>query len=570
MTIMSVELKSVGMFGIHFCKLFMEVSEKVASGEEPESLLASDVNNNFVTPKTEKTTFENTNVDVSKMPDYPETKKIWYIFFPLQFVFAWMIPLSFKGFFNVLLVKDLPRLPNSYQCSYFEKRFLGLWNFFEGWRGRLWMSSTCCFWFEWLYSHVIWFIYAVFNVIYPVFLNLYLRELQKPLTDEDRLEFEEYRNILPVDLRPSSDYASMGYRSNDWVIWIWLISLVFSLFLCYVCMSYGTYAQDKIGMKMRVLLSNLIYKKIFKLTERAKRRHDKGRILSYLASDCYRISISQYYVSEVWTAFPIVVGAFYFLVRLLGVYVLFSLIIFVFVVFLLWALSSIIVLLRTKHLKFIDSRMGVMREGLQNILVVKFFNLQSIFLAKIFEIRKNEVKCMRWILALRGTCNTIAYSTPPLMTLCTFIMMHFFGESIDIVVLISALTYFTLLRNPLADIGFYSIDYVISLVSLKRIEKFLMEDEREEQKQDDDFQYAVEIQNGTFSWLEEEKLDENTSTEGLLPQEIEMMEPPFLLKNLNLKIDKGKLIMITGKAKSGISFLSFINKIFLFFFFALK
>ena len=133
--------------------------------------------------------------------------------------------------------------------------------------------------------------------------------------------------------------------------------------------------------------------------------------------------------------------------------------------------------------------------------VIKVYAFENAFLRRLTSIRLDEIALVRRGAYVRAAAVTIAQFGPIFMSLIAFIVLAATGGDLTPENVFSALVLFNLLRFPLMQVPFVGGMIADALVSKRRIEEFLLSDEISDQpEQVDDKKYAVNIDNGEFTW----------------------------------------------------------------------
>ncbi|KAF9134969.1 hypothetical protein BGW39_005266 [Mortierella sp. 14UC] len=130
--------------------------------------------------------------------------------------------------------------------------------------------------------------------------------------------------------------------------------------------------------------------------------------------------------------------------------------------------------IRVQVSKLTDTRMGLMTEILQGIKVIKFFAYEPSFWKKLTDIRSTEIKCISWLLQVRGLIYSTSSSLPVFASGLSFVMYAALGNKLEPEVVFPSLAFFTGLRVPLLILPYCYSDALDGYVSLKRIQKFLL------------------------------------------------------------------------------------------------
>lgn len=199
-----------------------------------------------------------------------------------------------------------------------------------------------------------------------------------------------------------------------------------------------------------------------------------------------------------------------------------------------------------------DGRIQSTTEMVRSIRIIKLFAWESHFEQSIGEKRAAELRALHSRYILWSFAATIWYGIPPLIT---FSSLLFYAaverKSLTPSLAFTSLLLFSLLKMPLDDFVGMLARVQDSLVSVRRVEKFLQEGETDKyeqlsQKRPND---ALEIgfEHATFTWgHKDEDNADDLSDDGVSDSGYD-----FTLRDLNLKFEVGKLSIITGATGSG-------------------
>ncbi|CAG0899775.1 unnamed protein product [Darwinula stevensoni] len=189
---------------------------------------------------------------------------------------------------------------------------------------------------------------------------------------------------------------------------------------------------------------------------------------------------------------------------------------------------------KVERMKEKDERVKLMSEVLNGIKVLKLYAWELPFQGRIMGIRDREIQLLQ---SKRIWDRSAHFSGPShrLASLATFVLIdstHILDASTAFV----SLSLLRIVRIPLTDLPYLTSEVVQTMVSVKRINKFMNAHElnpdnaSRNQKSRADDGYAALIENGRFTWAPE--------------------DPP-VLKDIQLQIPAGKLVPIVGQVGSG-------------------
>ncbi|XP_054270085.1 multidrug resistance-associated protein 1-like [Macrosteles quadrilineatus] len=291
-----------------------------------------------------------------------------------------------------------------------------------------------------------------------------------------------------------------------------------------------------VGARINTGLISTIYKKSLKLSNAARKQSTVGEIVNLMAVDAASFQQLMQHLNLVWSAPMQIVLSLYFLWQLLGPAVLAGLTVMILMV----PLNAWMVRqnrrLRIKQMKHKDERIKTMNEVLSGIKVLKLYAWEPSFEQKITKIRQKEVRVLKTA-AYFNSFSMFAFSmTPFLVALVSFATFVLYDDRniLDAEIAFVSLSLFNILRFPLNMLPQVLNSIVSTAVSIKRINKFLNNEELDTKSvsHDPSERDVVVVENGTFAW---DGSDDNS----------------VVLRNINLRVSPGQLIMVVGSVGSG-------------------
>ncbi|KAK1798739.1 hypothetical protein P4O66_007035, partial [Electrophorus voltai] len=350
-------------------------------------------------------------------------------------------------------------------------------------------------------------------------------------------------------------------REDDAPLWkgYFYASLLF-LFSCLQSVFNHQYMYScfSVGMRVKTAVMGLVYRKSLVLTSAARRTCTVGEIVNLVSADTQKLMDFVVYFNAVWLA-PIEVAlCLFFLWQLLGPSALAG----ITTVILIFPLNGFIAKKRSKlqeiQMKYMDGRIKLMNEILNGIKILKFYAWEKAFLEQVLGYREKELRALKKSQILYSisiaSFNSSSFLFPSeylLLTgnliprvrvFLTQIAFTMFGvyvliddrNVLDAQKVFVSMALINILKTPLSQLPFAMSTTMQAVVSLKRLGKFLCQEElkpdsvsRDPLKLEED---SVVIDNGIFSW----------SKDG-----------PPCLKRISVRIPRGTLVAVVGHVGSG-------------------
>ncbi|KAN0024954.1 hypothetical protein ACTFIV_009363 [Dictyostelium citrinum] len=348
------------------------------------------------------------------------------------------------------------------------------------------------------------------------------------------------------------------------------------LLCCLLCISIlGQSISQELffwfGMKnsfdVRGALTAKIFEKTLKISNASKKKYRSGKIMNIMSIDVD--NLSEYF----WTYYLDIVSHTLQILILLGLlcYVVgpsglvgFGVMVVALPINTMLCTKSSNYL--EKSLEYSDARTNLTSELITNIRPFKMYAWENLFINKIEEQRKQELKFLFLRVLFWIFDHMMIETNATLVLVSTFATYSLTGNTMTLDVTFTAMTIFANLKLPLIYLPEDIYKVIGLLPSMKRIENFLKSSESLKSKennqnnqnnpnnnQDND----IIIENCTFQWNEPENnlFEFDESDEGEEQEQEEEQEEienfNYKLNDINLIAPKGKLTMICGIVGSG-------------------
>uniref|UniRef100_A0AAR2IZ08 ABC-type glutathione-S-conjugate transporter n=1 Tax=Pygocentrus nattereri TaxID=42514 RepID=A0AAR2IZ08_PYGNA len=234
------------------------------------------------------------------------------------------------------------------------------------------------------------------------------------------------------------------------------------------------YACFTVGMRVKTAVMGLVYRKSLVISSAARRTCTVGEIVNLVSADTQKLMDFVVYFNAVWLA-PIEIGlCLFFLWQHLGPSALAGIATVIFI----FPLNGLIAKMRSKlqvQMKYMDGRIKLMNEILSGIKILKFYAWEKAFKERVLGYRENELK------ALKKSQILYSVGTFP----CVQIAFAMFGvyvlidekNILDAQKVFVSMALINILKTPLSQLPFAMSTTMQAVVSLKRLGKFLCQDE---------------------------------------------------------------------------------------------
>ncbi|CAO3621789.1 unnamed protein product [Mucor fragilis] len=302
--------------------------------------------------------------------------------------------------------------------------------------------------------------------------------------------------------------------------------------------------------RIRAMLSIEIYRKTLRRRDLAvassqvkdeeadeEESSSTGTIVNLMSTDAARISeFSQWWFAFIEISTELTIGI-YFLYQLLGKSCFLGLLVMVVVLPLNHYNAKMYTKTQDRLMEARDKRVSLMNEVLQGIRQIKFFAWENKWEQRIMDARQEELHHLG-VTYLSGVLfNFLWQGSPSLVTLISFYSFcKLEGKELTAPIAFTAIAVFNELRFAINALPEVFVDLFQALISIRRIETYLDEEEIEPPLTKNDV--MIGFKNATLGWSKQGYTDLQGSTS-------------FILKDLNIEFPANELSLISGATGSG-------------------
>ncbi|KAH9796211.1 ABC transporter C family member 2 [Citrus sinensis] len=320
---------------------------------------------------------------------------------------------------------------------------------------------------------------------------------------------------------PMPSSLSMQQDGPAWIGYIYAFSIFVGVVLGVLCEAQYFQNVMRVGFRLRSTLVAAVFRKSLRITHEARKNFASGKITNLMTTDAEQLQQVCQALHTLWSAPFRIIISLVLLYNELGV------------ASLLGALLLVFMFPVQEGLQRTDKRIGLMNEILAAMDAVKCYAWENSFQSKVQNVRNDELSWFRKAQFLAACNSFILNSIPVLVTVVSFGMFTLLGGDLTPARAFTSLSLFAVLRFPLFMLPNMITQVVNANVSLKRMEEFLLAEEKILLPNPPltSGLPAISIRNGYFSWDSK-------------------AERPTLL-NINLDIPVGSLVAIVGGTGEG-------------------
>ncbi|XP_051862486.1 probable multidrug resistance-associated protein lethal(2)03659 isoform X2 [Drosophila albomicans] len=233
-----------------------------------------------------------------------------------------------------------------------------------------------------------------------------------------------------------------------------------------------------LGMKMRVALCSLVYRKALRLSRTSLGDTTVGQVVNLLSNDVGRFDTVLINVHYLWVAPLELIVVTYFMYDQIGVSALFGVAVMLLFLPLQAYLGKKTSVLRLRTALRTDERVRMMNEIISGIQVIKMYAWEKPF-GKLVELtRCNEMTCIKQVNYIRGILMSFAMFLSRIFTFVSLVGYVLLGNFLTAEKAFFVTAYYNILRRSVTMFFPQGISqFAELLVSIKRLQTFMHREE---------------------------------------------------------------------------------------------
>ncbi|GFY83439.1 multidrug resistance-associated protein 14 [Actinidia rufa] len=261
-----------------------------------------------------------------------------------------------------------------------------------------------------------------------------------------------------------------NFKNEGYVL---AITLFFSKSIESLAQRQWYFRSRLIGLKVRSLLTAVIYKKQLRLSNAAKMMHSAGEIMNYVTVDAYRIGEFPFWFHQTWTTSLQLCFALIILCRAVGLATIASLVVITLIVLCNTPLAKLQHKFQTKLMVAQDERLKASSEALVNMKVLKLYAWETYFKNVIENLRKVEHKSLEAVQSCKSYNGFLYWSSTVLVSTATFGACYFLGVPLYASNVFTFLATLRLAQDPIRSIPDVIGVVIQAKVAFSRVVNFL-------------------------------------------------------------------------------------------------
>uniref|UniRef100_A0A667ZNZ1 Cystic fibrosis transmembrane conductance regulator n=1 Tax=Myripristis murdjan TaxID=586833 RepID=A0A667ZNZ1_9TELE len=366
-----------------------------------------------------------------------------------------------------------------------------------------------CYWRPYAVLGIFTLIEEVIKVIQPVFLGKLIQY------------FESYQ---PDDI--SALHKALGYAAG--------MSLS-SMSLAVIHHLYFYHVQ-RAGMKIRVAMCHMIYRKALCLSSAAMGKTTTGQIVNLLSNDVNKFDEVTIFLHFLWVG-PLQAAAVVGLLWIeIGPSCMAGMVVLIFLMPMQTMFGRLFSKFRTKTAVLTDSRIRTMNEVVSGMRIIKMYAWEKPFAALVSEVRRKEISKIMKSSYLRGLNMAFFFTASKIILFITFTFYVLLGNTISASSVFVTVSLYTAVRLTVTLFFPAAIEKLFECrVSVRRIKEFLLLDE---------------ITKNSALLPREEKGEASVEIQDLICYWDKSLDAPSL-QNVSLTVKPHQLLAVIGPVGAG-------------------
>ncbi|XP_043470125.1 probable multidrug resistance-associated protein lethal(2)03659 [Leptopilina heterotoma] len=350
---------------------------------------------------------------------------------------------------------------------------------------------------------------------------------------------------IPIFLGKMLSYYN-GNKNNMPVeeAYYWSTGLILCFFLSGPFFQLGLYKMLILGMKFRVSLCALIYRKLLRTSSSSKTETTAGQIVNYLSNDVMALELILVCFNYLWIGPIKTIIILYLMYTEVELSAVFGVIVLLILVPLQGSVSKYVSKLTLRAASKTDERLRIMNEIIMGIQVIKMYAWEKPFAYLVNKAREQEVKAIRNSVFVDIIVMSFQWYAARIGIFITIVAYVFLGNKITVEKAFMITAFYNELKNCMNIMFTFAMQRLAqSTASIERIRKYLLSDELEKSTDiinnniDEKYPHDVvlALKNVTAKWATNDTHEVTRST----------------LNNINFQATSGSLTAVIGQVGSG-------------------
>ena len=278
---------------------------------------------------------------------------------------------------------------------------------------------------------------------------------------------------------------------------------LFEIFFDRRCNEYQTFMAFKSSSEFQCLL----FEKLLKVSPSSmKERAESGQVTNFMQIDAHRLTFLMRSSPEVLTIPTNLIGYCYMLFKFFGFSFIFGIATLFLFMFINFLFSKKFKKLQKKQMALKDKRMKKITETFNNIKILKLYAWEDEFKEKVNQSREDELKNLEQRFYAQNLNSTIQWFAPVATSVVSIGAYQYFHDTLKIEDIMTSLRIFNSIQGPIRMIPGLINNFNEVAISMKRIKKYLFQDEINPGnviKKDNymnENNLSIRIVNGNYSW----------------------------------------------------------------------
>lgn len=311
-----------------------------------------------------------------------------------------------------------------------------------------------------------------------------------PLLQKKLVSFVEIKGFFP------DTYVGKGVG--------YAVGCCLLIFISSLTINHSFYHLQLSGAMSRSMLTRLMLDKALSVDAKGNHLFAASKVQSMISTDLNRIDLAIGFFPFLLTTFVPVAICIGLLIWNIGPSALVGIGIFIVIVLFLGSCLKQLMTIRKKASKFTDRRVNLMKELLKNYKMIKFYSWEASYSDRIHDARFSEMKHLLTLQSLRNVLTSLAFAMPILASMATFCTAYDVTSSRSAADIFSSLSLFQVLAIQFMLVPMALTMTADLVVSVKKMNKFLTcKDQDPNQFMIESFKddkLALKIEDGDFEW----------------------------------------------------------------------